>query len=377
MVYRSPSLSHLIQQASSGDPDSIQKVLQYLNAANSDLRHMMQAALHATYEVDLWRQLLYCIAHECWPILASADHLGEPSPARPQPAPSTTKLPADSSAMQSLIEVYAVDLDPDSQDEQEVKLTVLLPSLDSADTLQRWAAAYILGLRGNLRAIPVLDEILDPTFAGDIPIPPEQHQRWQRRAIHALATLNDITCGPPLIKALANPNHDVHISASQAINELGRNAVPALLNALHHPDSHVRWHAARALGQIGDLRALDILAEGLFDENMEVRWATARVLANLDVPAIPAILQVLCMHELTEPLRQSSYHALNSMPGSRQPEIRAYLEPLLDVLRRQNAISMISIEAPVIAQRLLSEWKNVAPLYASPSTKREERHLEI
>ena len=75
----------------------------------------------------------------------------------------------------------------------------------------------------------------------------------------------------------------------KALSELGICAEPALLQALHHPDNHVRWHAARLLGQIGDPRAVDVLVTGLWDEDQQVRWATARVLANLDMPAVPAM----------------------------------------------------------------------------------------
>jgi len=31
----------------------------------------------------------------------------------------------------------------------------------------------------------------------------------------------------------------------------------------------------------------------------------------------------------------------------------------------------------MIAQRLLADWKNLAPLYTTPPAKREDRHLEF
>ena len=104
---------------------------------------------------------------------------------------------------------------------------------------------------------------------------------------------------------------------------------------------------------------------------------TSRVLGNLDISAIPAILNKLVIHEISEPLRQSAFHALNSMYGLRQPEIFAYLKPLLDVLNRRTAISITAVDAPMIARRLLDDWKNVAPLYAAPPIAREDRSIEI
>jgi hypothetical protein len=50
---------------------------------------------------------------------------------------------------------------------------------------------------------------------------------------------------------------------------------------------------------------------------------------------------------------------------------------LLDELRRPSAATTSSTEAPMIAQRMLADWKYVAPLYTSPPANREERHLEF
>jgi HEAT repeat protein len=371
MAESSPSLTLLIEQATNGDSEAIHSVLHYLNAANPDLRGMMQTTLHTVTEERLWQQLLVCIAHECW--LVEVTQAGE-SPAAGgcrQPPPTAGR------AQQSMIEVFVVDTSQEPESEEGIKLAVLLPALKSPDRLERWAAAYLLGLRGDLRAAPVLDEMLSVNCPPDKQLSLERCVGWQLKAIQALAVMNDVACGAPLIKGLDSPQRAVHHAASLALSELGRNAEPALMTALQHPHPHVRWHAARALGQIGDLRAVDTLAEGLDDDNQEVRWITARVLGALDVPAIPAILKRLAAKEISEPLRQSAFHALNSMYGLRQPEIHEYLMPLLDVLNRRTAISTTAVQAPMIARQLLNDWKNVASSYTAPHPRREEQHLEF
>jgi HEAT repeat protein len=364
------SLNDLVANATAGDSAAIHNILAYLNAANPDLRHMVQAVLHASHDPDLWGQLLQCAAHECWP-----DPTVNPDDSDQDIQPQQIVIGAR--AQQSIVEAFVVDTSSTPEQEMEAKLAVLLPALESSERFLHWAAAYILGLRGNLRAVMVLDEILSSDCQPASDLPRDQCLHWQLKAIQALAAMNDTTCGPPLVKALASPQRTVHHAASQAISDLGRCAEPALLHAAQHPDAHVRWHAARALGQIGDLRTIDILADGLDDESQEVRWVTARVLGNLDVPAIPAILNRLVAHEISEPLRQSAFHALNSMYGLRQPEIFAYLKPLLDVLNRRTAISITAVEVPMIARRLLNDWKNVSPLYAAPPIVREDRSVEI
>jgi HEAT repeat protein len=358
----------LIDQAVAGDSAAVRTILQYLNASNPDLRQMIQTALHANRQPALWERLLHCIGHECWPALPGAPALA--------PSGSPASALAPTRAAQSMIEVFVIEKSHDPEAEGQVKLQVLVTSLADPDLLVRWTAGYLLGLRGDLRAAPLLEEIIQRACHPTGLLSEEQCLRWQLRAIHALATLNDPLCGPPLIQALASRQRTVHHAAGQALNELGQNAAPALIEALHHPDPHVRWHVARALGQIGDLRAVATLAEGLVDDNQEVRWTAARVLANLDVPAIPAILNLLVTRPINEPLRQAAYHALNGMYGLRQPEIHAYLLPLLDELRRQSALAIVSPEIALVAQRLLSDWKNVYPALTG-LPRREDRQVEF
>lgn len=380
MVNRSPSQARLIEQVIAGDAQAVQHIFQYLNAANPDLRRMMQNAIHNTYQESLWEHMLYCIAHECWPLGDVSDQIEEAAPVIEKISTFGMEKPlGESRAMQSLVELFVIDSSKVGAQEQEVKLAVLLPALGSPDRNLRWAAGYLLGLRGNERALPILDEIIETAEVGfTAHLSAEEKNfllHWELRAVEALGALNLSTCGPLLIKALASSQHAVHIASSQAISDLNRLAEPALMAALHHPDAHVRWHAARALGQIGDPFAVDALADGLNDEKQEVRWASARVLANLDGPAIPAILKVLARSPINEPLRQAAFHALNSMTASR--EIYDYLRPLLDVLHRQSAISLIAVEAPAIAQQMLADWKNVEWQGSGEHKAPEESPLKI
>jgi HEAT repeat protein len=121
----------------------------------------------------------------------------------------------------------------------------------------------------------------------------------------------------------------------------------ALLDALRSPDQHVRWHAARGLGQIGNAEGVDALAEGLLDDSAEVRWAAAHALGNLDLAALPAVLHMLTHHQVTEQLRQVSLHALNSMQSTKAQQIA---KPVTEALRGR----MASVLAPLEARRALA-----------------------
>jgi HEAT repeat protein len=234
------------------------------------------------------------------------------------------------------MEVFRVDK---GDADKEKKTAVLLSGLDSLDSQVRQAAAFLLGLRGDTRAIPVLSNTLKCDSI-----------EWQLRAIRALDRIRDENCGPPLLEALITGRGEVHREAGRALNRLGKLAESTWLKALTHSDQHIRWHAARGLGNIGDVRYAHTLAEGLLDENQHVRWATADVLARLGTPAVPATLKIISQSKLDVPARQAAYHALHGIP-SRKTQAR--LRPLLDAFRSPAA----SIEAPIVAQRLLQEWE--------------------
>jgi len=373
--------TELLNQAVAGDPQATQRILQYLSSPNPNLHHIMLATLHESRDPLTWQRLLACLAMRCW-----IDALPEP-PSQPSSEPISkveiiierADVPASEpktasefkwqeNLEMSIVEAFIIDEEPE---EGHLKNSILHtaaqdePGTDDTKKRLRFAAAYLLGLRGDLSALPILEEMIDGLShlkpAGTRCQAPqlaaiEEGRLWGMRAVQALEALHDKSCAPPLVQALT-AGHQVgyralHLEARRALSDLGPLAEDAWLEVLHHPNSHIRWHAARGLGQIGNPHALDILARGLYDENQEVRWATARVLAQLDTTAVPAILSVLCQHPLTQPFREAAYHSLNSMPSA---STRSYLKPLLDVLQS----STTSSEAPAVAQRLLAEWKKV------------------
>jgi HEAT repeat protein len=324
--YRSET--ELLSRAIDGDALAVESVISYLSSENPDLRHILQNVLHDCSRPELWRCLLRLAAVRKWGlgVTSRLDIL--------------TKIPTDAHTLarldQSIAEAFALD---ETDIERDEKDAVLHLGLADSDTRMRWTAAYLLGLRGHSECIPILDEMI---IQGAV----EQGLK----AIEALAILRDEACGPCLIHAIERRGTALHHSGWRTMNELGRIVAPAMIAALEHKDSHIRWHAARALGQIGDPRAIQTLANGLCDENESVRWASARALAELDALAVPAILEQLVKCQLDETLRQAVLHALKSMPSQATQE---FTRPLIEVLNSPTAY----IRAPIEAQKLLKEWR--------------------
>jgi HEAT repeat protein len=240
---------------------------------------------------------------------------------------------------QSIIEVFIWD---ENDGEKTAKESLLHQTLNDIDPQVRRASAFISGLRGDQRTIPILAETVVSS----------SHE-WQLRAVKALGVIKDARCGPPLILALEIGRDRLHREARRALQNLGPLAKDAWLGALDHPDAHIRWHAARGLAEMGDVRAISVLAEGLLDESYVVRWATATGLSQLGVQAVPAILTVLIQHELTEPARKATCQALQ---GIRSTKYLKQIEPLLKALHR----SIPSNQVSVIAQKLLDDWEREA-----------------
>ena len=85
-----------------------------------------------------------------------------------------------------------------------------------------------------------------------------------------------------LIRGLSDDNSYVRRTAAKALGHLGdKRAVDPLIEALSHYDYEVRLAAAEALGRLGDKRAVDPLIEVLADDTGWIRKAAEAALKKL------------------------------------------------------------------------------------------------
>lgn len=326
-----------VQRAMEGNTKAAMGVMSYLTSSIRDLRILMQTALHETGDERIWHCLLTWLALGAWGNWTQSEN----TPLQPL----DWQEPVQGATAHAIIECFTTD---HNEAERALKQRVLLQGLASSGRIQ-YASACLLGLRADACAIPVLERIILDTT--QLLLKPRSHaEDWSILSVEALAAIDDPRCGPPLLIALAEGHGELHRAANRALRDLGDTVADTLVTALNHPDSHVRWHAARALGQIGNPVGIETLVEGLHDEHPAVRWATASVLASLDAQALPFILRALIRRPLTEPYRQAVYHALHAMPSH---HTRIYLQPLLEALQGSAA----GVQAPAIAQKMLAEWK--------------------
>ncbi len=110
-----------------------------------------------------------------------------------------------------------------------------------------------------------------------------------------------------LIRLLDHRKNDVQWHAADALGTLGEIACEPLLRPLAYPRIHVRIGAVEALGAIKSPRSVEPLIHTLMtDKSSEVRWVTALALGEIkDKRAIPALLDLLKKRRPVCPVRVS------------------------------------------------------------------------
>ena len=180
-------------------------------------------------------------------------------------------------------------------------------------------AADALGEIRNPRAVPLLI-----TALGD--------EDWKLRAsaAEALGKIGDPRAAQPLIAILVDSQWDVRSAAGKALDKIGARAFDPLVAALKNGGAlgaaGVRYYAAKALGQIGDARAVEPLIAALKDdEDSYLRGESACSLGHIGDPR--AVEPLIAALEDEEDLvaRNKAVEALGRIadPGAVVPLIAA------------------------------------------------------
>lgn len=119
----------------------------------------------------------------------------------------------------------------------------------------------------------------------------------RKKAIRALGTIGDARAVKPLIKLLSPYNDDIHNEAIEALGNIGdARAVDPLIKILEGWNFEIRRAAAEALGKIKDIRAVEPLIEALGDYHPYVCENAAAALVKIGSQAVESLIKAL-MHE--------------------------------------------------------------------------------
>jgi HEAT repeat protein len=217
------------------------------------------------------------------------------------------------------------------------KKTVVL--LHSPEVEQRRWAVSVLNLLENLRTIEPLVGALKDTDEGVVLMAVEalakfgesaikpllsvlhrsEHTRWaatralgqiwglaevaklgdkrssnRQEAAEALGELGDIRAVEPLNAALKDSDWQVGLKAAKALRKLGGSVMELFVVALEDSDRIMRWNAVDILGELGDIRAAETLIAALNDSDKYVRRSAAKALEKLgDMRAVEPLIAAL------------------------------------------------------------------------------------
>ncbi|PIQ84201.1 MAG: hypothetical protein COV75_03470 [Candidatus Omnitrophica bacterium CG11_big_fil_rev_8_21_14_0_20_63_9] len=236
--------------------------------------------------------------------------------------------------------VYAQDDETEAAQDDKERIGHLIKQLDSVNRDTRMTAAKALGKIRDPIAVRALNRAL-------------RDKEWGVRAEAAQALgeigTNDELAVLELIEALKDEVQPVRASAAAALGKIGdERAVPALIDLMRRrwpyrlteaEDALVkigkasvpelikllqnngfgeeRWQVARALGRIGDSRAMPALTETLKDDSDHVRSAAVGALIAIGEPVVPVMITIVNDNGNREEARISALRVLMKI-GNRE-----------------------------------------------------------
>ena len=150
------------------------------------------------------------------------------------------------------------------------KILIKLRESESEESLRNTISSLIQRYEESIRNLPMDEKQLLQSLTSDLQ---SSDHKIRRKAAKDLRKLKHISVVQPLCSALKNEDKIVRATAAESLGKINNNlSVLPLIEVLENdPYSHARAAAAKALGLIGDKRALEAISNGLTDKNGNVR----------------------------------------------------------------------------------------------------------
>ena len=186
---------------------------------------------------------------------------------------------------------------------QEQRAKALVAQFGSRDAVRRAEASETLIWMGS--------ESIDALIRGVS----DKNPRVREMSAWTLSEIGVPTARvvPALISTLADPDENIRVMGSVALQNLGEPAVPYLIDALKAESAEIRLNAAYALGEIGTPldTILPALVSTLTDPEWNVRRLVVRALVTIGSPALDSLIQALNSDD--PDLRRMAERALNDI----------------------------------------------------------------
>lgn len=153
-----------------------------------------------------------------------------------------------------------------------------------------------------------------------------------------------------LITTLTGKNGPARKRAREQLVEIGQPAVSSLLPLLSDKQTYVRWEAAKALSEIGDLGAAPALVKALEDDDPGIRWMAAEGLVRVEQAGLPPLLEALMEHGESSRLREGANHVLKIL--AKNEKLPPQAESVLHALHGAGSASEIPRTAKIALETM-------------------------
>jgi len=143
------------------------------------------------------------------------------------------------------------------------------------------------------RVIQALVEIKKPAIQSLISALDDKRSNVREAAAETLGRTKDPASIEPLVQLLKDNDVGVRMAVGNALAKIGKPAVPTLVMALTDSRNDVKKIAAETLGKIKDMESVGPLIQLLKDDDLGIRLTVERSLKEVGKPAVPLLIEAL------------------------------------------------------------------------------------
>ena len=166
-----------------------------------------------------------------------------------------------------------------------------------------------------------------------------------KAAVTLLGWLGETAALPGFFLLLEDDDYQEPVE--RAILAMGNEAVPILIEALHHPSAKVRTVSVRSLRWLDDVKGLERVIQLIFDKDVQVQAAALESLKGATITGItPRLFELL--EDSNEEVSTRSAEVLGSYPYA---ELQEFVQKMIsspDAARRRRVAALMGIMSQAV-----------------------------
>ncbi|MBI1976160.1 MAG: HEAT repeat domain-containing protein [Candidatus Omnitrophica bacterium] len=210
---------------------------------------------------------------------------------------------------------------------------------------------------GHLRVKEAVDALIDLASQ-------DQESVVRRSAVWALGAIEDARAIPTLVAALGEEDVSLRIDAINALKNFKEAAVPGLLKGIEHEKKEIRSGAAYVLGEMKAAVAVELLMQLVQqDKEISVRREAVRALGAIgDARALPAL--VAALGDSDSSVRSDARNAVKNFKEAAIPELI-------------NGLKSSNVQVRLASISLLTDLKAAAAVESLAQLVQQDKEVSV